>query len=554
MQNAFGQPTHTHSTMAINLHHPFHKATGTGLYLPPSRSRPLLSNAAAQSKPISWALAYPRPTVVSQQCDADAAKGVVQHDVVSLPTNRPVVSSWDIPRAEEQSMTVAAPKGKRKSASTQLQQLLAADSVSASLLLRNNELLSRAVNKNRSMPDAQNKSALPSTLEDSRRPLEKTVHVTPGQKESTLSTLKSSLDLSGFHSTQLTFGNDTVVPSNVSISSQESTDTSPNKTIAMYKTSQATTISPEHNSLTTAKPRTVIDFAAAAAAKRKETAPSPYKQQVVYLECPLDFLSRVCESATLQCPSTRDPQFHSTNEPNYPMNLVEDPSTTFLFTNKQQQPSSNTITRRRSKTDLLIQAMEEEHKPLEWTNDPQPPQQRVSTSKRKSPNEDTICLDKLGDLIHKRHKVSNNTSTTPSIQSDPMALQAFLVADRALQDPKIWKQLLFSMTITRDWKQRVRGVSEPPPGIVLEKAFLWSVYPSLETVLIDNMREYYEMSMDKACTKEQLVFNNRLLSLVKETAAKKGWIWGEGYNTDKKIRNRVRCYYKVSLSMVWMGV
>jgi len=68
------------------------------------------------------------------------------------------------------------------------------------------------------------------------------------------------------------------------------------------------------------------------------------------------------------------------------------------------------------------------------------------------------------------------------------------------------------------------------------------------------MREYYEMSMDKACTKEQLVFNNRLLSLVKETAAKKGWIWGEGYNTDKKIRNRVRCYYKVSLPMVWMGV
>jgi hypothetical protein len=53
--------------------------------------------------------------------------------------------------------------------------------------------------------------------------------------------------------------------------------------------------------------------------------------------------------------------------------------------------------------------------------------------------------------------------------------------------------------------------------------------------------------MGQCGTKEQLEFNHRLLLDVKKCAADMGWIWGEGYETDSKIRERIVRYYSVSL-------
>jgi hypothetical protein len=90
------------------------------------------------------------------------------------------------------------------------------------------------------------------------------------------------------------------------------------------------------------------------------------------------------------------------------------------------------------------------------------------------------------------------------------------------------------------------GTNNQPSGTALSKAFLWSMYPSLEAISHENMQEYYEMSTSRCMTKAQLDFNNKLVKLIKDEPALHGWVWGEGYGTDKQIQNRIRCYYKVS--------
>jgi hypothetical protein len=172
--------------------------------------------------------------------------------------------------------------------------------------------------------------------------------------------------------------------------------------------------------------------------------------------------------------------------------------------------------------------------------------------KRKAINT-TTSLDDLGDcLLIKKSKLENKNADQSTIISmdnvDPLSRQAFLLANQALKDETIWKQLIVSMTIKRDWTRPNAGLKEPERGHVLSKAFLWSTVPTLELVLIDNMKEYYRFSSFGQCkTKEQLEFNHRLLLDVKKCAADMGWIWGEGYETDSKIRERIVRYYSVSL-------
>ena len=82
--------------------------------------------------------------------------------------------------------------------------------------------------------------------------------------------------------------------------------------------------------------------------------------------------------------------------------------------------------------------------------------------------------------------------------------------EMCLQDEKAKKQLLLYMALGRD-NPRVAG-SNPKPGVIKD-GFFWGTYPKLETILRDNMEEYYELSTQKRQSKEQQVFNNRLVQV-----------------------------------------
>lgn len=89
------------------------------------------------------------------------------------------------------------------------------------------------------------------------------------------------------------------------------------------------------------------------------------------------------------------------------------------------------------------------------------------------------------------------------------------------------------MALGRD-NPRVAGVN-PKPGVIRD-GFFWGSYPKLETILRDNMEEYYELSTQKRQSKEQQNFNNRLVLLIREGADKNQWIFDPKDFDDKKVR------------------
>jgi hypothetical protein len=108
---------------------------------------------------------------------------------------------------------------------------------------------------------------------------------------------------------------------------------------------------------------------------------------------------------------------------------------------------------------------------------------------------------------------------------------------------------------------------------VIRDGFFWKDVPELEKVLQKHMMEYYFMSENRPQSKKQQQFNNTLVSLIYQEAIARGFIFdpitfsleGEtavdfpnstlpiecggnliippGFN-HKKLRDRIRCYYK----------
>jgi hypothetical protein len=337
-------------------------------------------------------------------------------------------------------------------------------------------------------------------------------------------------------------------PSHVSVSSEEED--------AATKDVDASTpclVSPSSSSANTEnkkkpqsldKPRTILDYAAA---KTNETTPI---EKATYLDCPLTFFSRVCHDSALSIPTFIKSNYNPSNETGkhkvvYPMNFVEDEGSTVMLTYIDIPHEVSSTEVQLSGTELLLHAAASE----EYTES-----KRLQRCKKRKAADSIISLRDLGDLMKKQKSEEtepNNvemSTMNQSTSSDPLARQAFLLADQALKDESILKQLLLSMTMERDWTRPKAGIDEPQRGHILQKSFLWSSIPTMELVLIRHMKEYYYYSMgDKCMTKEQLEFNSRLLLDVKKCAEDMGWVWGEEFDTDRKIRNRIRCYYKVSL-------
>ncbi|KAL3786681.1 hypothetical protein HJC23_002770 [Cyclotella cryptica] len=310
-------------------------------------------------------------------------------------------------------------------------------------------------------------------------------------------------------------------------------------------------------------PRTVIDFAAAARSESTDSRGIISCHMTSKPKSPLDLLSTVCNTPSVKFSSMRCHGSNSIacskfqlfdkvdgNGKVYPLNNInEDDQKAFMLTYRDISPMISLS--EASGTDLLLHAADTE----DYTSHQAIRKRNVATKRKLSEaspsTSQPISLEELGVMIKKVKDVPKNMPEQTAPQSDvkpssdARSLHAFLLADRALRNPTTSKELLLSMAIGRAPNGRGPPVATyQPPGAVLSKAFLWSMYPSLEAILRENMEEYYEMSTTRCMTKAQLDFNNKLVNLIKDEASSRGWVWGEGYGDDKQIRNRIRCYYK----------
>lgn len=81
---------------------------------------------------------------------------------------------------------------------------------------------------------------------------------------------------------------------------------------------------------------------------------------------------------------------------------------------------------------------------------------------------------------------------------------------------------------------------------IISEGFFWRDYPACEQVLYKHMERYYEVSAIERNYKVQQSFNNILVHEVRSAAESSGFSFEETFD-DKKLRDRIRCFYKTHL-------
>lgn len=81
---------------------------------------------------------------------------------------------------------------------------------------------------------------------------------------------------------------------------------------------------------------------------------------------------------------------------------------------------------------------------------------------------------------------------------------------------------------------------------VISEGFFWREYPACEQVLYNHMVRYYEISAIQRNYKVQQAFNNVLVEQVRKAAEDHGFEIDPNFD-DKKLRDRIRCFYKTHL-------
>jgi len=116
--------------------------------------------------------------------------------------------------------------------------------------------------------------------------------------------------------------------------------------------------------------------------------------------------------------------------------------------------------------------------------------------------------------------------------------------EKTLQDKELHRNLVLMMALERPRKE---PVTASLPSLKIGEGFYWKEYPILENILFDQMAEYYQFSSNSRQSKNQQAYNNSLVEKVRSIAASHGYTFDPAFFSDKRLRDRVRCFYKTHL-------
>jgi len=170
---------------------------------------------------------------------------------------------------------------------------------------------------------------------------------------------------------------------------------------------------------------------------------------------------------------------------------------------------------------------------------------QVHASEGKDNNRSTTVVGKQSKVSTPRRRTKSEREAERA-KANSIATRAASLAAQTISSPEVAKQLLLSMALVRT-NPRSQPTTLPPRGTLIPHGFFWGQYPPLESVLRDHMREYYDLSTNKCQSRDQQAFNNKLVTLVRDEARKHEWDFDGSVFDDKKIRDRIRCFFKTHI-------
>jgi hypothetical protein len=149
--------------------------------------------------------------------------------------------------------------------------------------------------------------------------------------------------------------------------------------------------------------------------------------------------------------------------------------------------------------------------------------------------------EEKADSSQKPKEIKNLSQSETEYSSPDDEIQAI---EAKLEDSDLLRNLTLTMALERP--RKADKPIKPPPNIIGE-GFYWKEYPELEDVLYCEMKQYYEYSANSRQSKHQQAYNNRLVENIKNVAETHGYIFDPDIYNDKKLRDRIRCFYKTHL-------